>query len=71
MTAGFHYRNWGLCICFRLHVSMDHNGVKVNTPDSQSIIIKEYNFLFNVDIVNLLLENNGGDRRPYFVIFVG
>ena len=52
-------------------VSMDHNGVKVNTPDSQSIIIKEYNFLFNVDMVNLLLKNNGGDRRPHFVIFVG
>ena len=52
-------------------VSMDNNGVKVNTPDSQSIIIKEYNFLFNVDMVNLLLKNNGGDRRPYFVIFVG
>ena len=41
-------------------VSMDHNGVKVNTPYSQSIIIKEYNFLFNVDMVNLLLKNNGG-----------
>ena len=55
-------------------VSMDHNGVKVNTPYSQSIIIKKYNFLFNVDMVNLLLKNNGGrggDRRPHFVIFVG
>ena len=27
--------------------------------------------LFNVDIVNFLLKNNGGrDRRPNFVIFV-
>ena len=29
------------------------------------------NLLFNFDVVNLLLKNNGGkDRRPNFVIFV-
>ena len=28
------------------------------------------NLLFNFDVVNLLLKNNGGkDRRPNFVIF--
>ena len=57
---------------------MDHNGVVVNTSDFHSSNRRsfpgrrEYNLLFNVDIVSLLLKNNGGgrDRRPQFLILL-
>ena len=48
---------------------MDHNGVVVNTSDFHSSNRRsfpgrrEYNLLFNVDIVSLLLKNNGGRER--------
>ena len=56
---------------------MDHNGILVHTSEFQPSDPRsfpeweEYDLLFNVDIVNLLLKNNGGrDRRLQFGIFV-
>ena len=56
---------------------MDHNVVTVNTSGFQSSNPRsfpgmgEYDFLLNVDLVNILLKNiEGRDRRPHFVIFV-
>ena len=56
---------------------MDHNGILVYTSEFQTRDPRsfpwweEYDLLFNVDIVNLLLKNTGGrDRRLQFGIFV-
>ena len=62
---------------------MDINIVVVNSSDFHSSNLSsflgsnpssfpgrgEYNLFFNVDIVNLLLKNNGGKTRFHLVIF--
>ena len=53
----------------------DNDGVVVNTSEFQTSWPRsfpgrgEYDLLFNVDIVNLLLKKQWG-RRPNFLIFV-
>ena len=55
---------------------MDHNGVVVNTPETQFNGLRllpgrgEYNFLSDVDIVNLLLKNNGGETEGLILLFL-
>ena len=56
---------------------MNYNGVWQLTCQTSNSAIKdrfpggEYDLLFDVDILNLLLKNNGRrDREPHFVIFV-
>ena len=55
---------------------MDHNDVEVNTPESHSRGLKlfpgreEYDLLFDVDIVNLLLKSNGGEAEYLMLPFL-
>ena len=55
---------------------MDLNDVVVNPSESQSSDPKsfpgrgDYDFLFNVDIVNLPLKNNGGETAGLILLFL-
>ena len=63
---------------------MDINSVVVNSSDFHSSNLSsffgsnpssfpgrgEYNLFFNVDIVNLLLKNNGGKTEGFILLFL-
>ena len=58
------------------HTGMDHNFMVVNMPESQSFDPRlfpgrrEYDLLFDVDIVNLLLKNNEAETEGLMLMFL-
>ena len=76
-TAWFHYSNCVVCIkCFRLSIGVNNNAVVGNELESQCNNLRsflrwgEFNLLFNVDIVNLPLKNNGGETESLMLLFL-
>ena len=61
---------------FYVYNGMDHNVVVVNMPKSQSCCPRlfpgrgEYDLLFDVDIVNLLLKNDEAKAEGLMLMFL-
>ena len=77
MTAGFHYSSWIVCRqCYRFTKKDHFHGVVINELEFQSNDSNlfpgwgEYDLLFDLDIVNLRLKNNGGETEDLMLLFL-
>ena len=77
VTVGFHYSNWVVCIkCYRFPAMNNYNGAVVNELQFQFGDLNsfpergEFNLLFNVDIVILLLKKNDGETKGLMSLFL-
>ena len=67
VTVVFHYYNWVVCIKCCKFSTRTYNGLVVNelklqcSDPSSFPVWEEFNLLFDVDIVNLPLKENGGE----------